>query len=285
MKKVLFVLIGMLFSLSVYADAKDPMGLSEYVISEAAPVGSASHYTGSQSFYKGADGSYWHDRRLTNHEAEVFQQLGFINPDGSMNTAQDSEVRIDPLQPVGSQAVSAQTNVTPTSATPAPKQHKSSQVNKKQMNTKDGIKHAGYPKHPRIKKKALPTSHEIASKTKTKHASHPKSNGTAHVRPTNMPKNPSRDDIVRMQQHIQHIERQVAKALDLSLSAYAVAELPQATEGRSSVSFGGASADGETAAAVGYSSNFGAKHEYTVKISLSHAGHEEAMGAGIGYQW
>lgn len=278
MKKVLFVLISMLFSSQVCADVKDPMGLSEYVISEAAPIGSPSQFFGSQSFYKGADGSYWHDRRLTNHEADIFQQLGFINADGSMNTAQPSEVRIDPLQPVSPQAVSAPTNTTP-------KQHKSSQVNKKQVTAKNGPKHSGYAKHPKIKKKALPTSHQIASQTKTKHASHPQSKGTVHVRPTNMPKNPSRDDIVRMQQHIQHIERQVAKALDLSLSAYAVAELPQATQGRSSVSFGAAAADGESAQAVGYSSNFGAKHEYTVKISLSHAGHEEAVGAGIGYQW
>lgn len=275
MKKVLVMLIGIMFSFSAHADVNDPMGLSEYVVSETAPKGPADHYTGSQHYYKDADGNYWHDRRLTNHEAERFQKLGFINADGSVDTTKSNTVHREPLQPV---------SPTPSTAT-APKQHKSSQVSKKQVTSKEGIKHAGYPKHPRIQKKALPTSHQIASKTKTKHAAHPQSKGTVHVRPTNMPKNPSRDDIVRMQQHIQHIERQVAKALDLSLSAYAVAELPQATEGRSSVSFGGASADGETAAAVGYSSNFGAKHEYTVKISLSHAGHEEAVGAGIGYQW
>ena len=278
MKKVLVVVIGMMFSLQVWADVTDPMGLSEYVIREAAPIGTSSHYTGSQSFTMDADGNYWHDRRLTNHEADIFQRLGFINADGSMNTAKDSEVRIDPLQPVSSQVVSTPTNATP-------KQHKSSQVNKKQMTRQNAPKHSGYAKHPKIKKKALPTSHQVASKTKTKHASHPQSKGTVHVRPTSMPNNPSRDDIVRMQQHIQHIERQVAKALDLSLSAYAVAELPQATEGRSSINFGAASADGESAEAVGYSSNFGSKHEYTVKISLSHAGHEEAIGAGIGYQW
>ncbi|MDX2464911.1 MAG: YadA C-terminal domain-containing protein [Porticoccus sp.] len=88
-----------------------------------------------------------------------------------------------------------------------------------------------------------------------------------------------------MQNNIAHIERQVAKALDLSLSAYAVAELPQATEERSSVNVGLASADGKTGAAVGYSNNFGANHEYTIKINMSHAGHQNAGGAGFGYQW
>ena len=267
----------MLFSLQVWADVQDPMGLSEYVLQEAAPV-SSQNYRGSQDFYKDADGNYWHDRRLTNHEAERFQALGFINADGSVNTGGTNLLHKEALPSVSPQAVSTQTNT-------VAKQHKSSQTGKKQMRMNNGLSHTGYPKHPKIRKKALPTSHQIASTTKTKHASHPQSKGTVHVRPTNMPKNPSRDDIVRMQQHIQHLERQVSKALDLSLSAYAVAELPQATQGRSSINFGAASADGESAQAVGYSSNFGSKHEYTVKISLSHAGHEEAVGAGIGYQW
>lgn len=79
-----------------------------------------------------------------------------------------------------------------------------------------------------------------------------------------------------MQNNIAHVERLVAKALDLSLSAYAVAELPQATEGHSGISVGLSSADGKIGEAVGYSSNFGDKHEYTIKISLSHAGHQAA---------
>lgn len=194
------------------------------------------------------------ERRLTNHEVWLFQQTGVILPDGSLS----EETNMLEKKPLNS---------------------KPPKVDVKEPST------AQASTQPIIKKKPLPTSGQIATQTNTKPASHPESKGTVHVRPTTMPKNPSRDDIVRMQQHIQHIERRVAKALDLSLSAYAVAELPQATEGRSSVSFGAAAADGESAVAAGYSSNFGAKHEYTVKISLSHAGHEEAVGAGIGYQW
>ena len=84
---------------------------------------------------------------------------------------------------------------------------------------------------------------------------------------------------------IQHLERSVGKALDLSLSAYAVAELPQATEGRSGVSIGLAANGGKNAEAIGFSSNFGKKHEYTIKINLTHSGHEDAVGAGLGWQW
>ncbi len=274
MKKVLFVVMVILFSLSVHADVKDPMGLSEYVILEPGHYDPhAGSYSGNTTIRQDANGQYWHERRLTNHEVEIFEKTGFINSDGSIDTSKTDQLFLKPIQPVTQQAIKPTDN----------KQMKShNQASQKQAVKQTPVKHSA---HSRISKKPLPTSHQIASKTKTKHASHPKSKGTVHVRPTNMPKNPSRDDIVRMQQHIQHIERQVAKALDLSLSAYAVAELPQATEGRSSVSFGAAAADGESAVAAGYSSNFGAKHEYTVKISLSHAGHEEAVGAGIGYQW
>ena len=42
---------------------------------------------------------------------------------------------------------------------------------------------------------------------------------------------------------------------------------------------------GQTAEAIGFSSNFGDQHQYTVKISLSHAGHEDAVGAGFNWQW
>jgi hypothetical protein len=140
-------------------------------------------------------------------------------------------------------------------------------------------------KHPQLKHKPKPSSRDIAKDTKTKHNEHPKSKGTIEVRPTNFPDNPTRDEIVQMQQHIQHIERTVGKALDLSLSAYAVAELPQATEGRSGLSVGAASAGGGTAEALGFSSNFGDSHEYTIKISLSHAGHQDAVGAGASWQW
>lgn len=109
--------------------------------------------------------------------------------------------------------------------------------------------------------------------------------GTVTARPTNMPVNPSKAEIIHMQQDIQHIERKVSRALELSLTAYAVAELPQATEGRSSLSLGMAAADGENGEALGYSSNFGHKHEYTINVSVSHSGLENSAGAGFSYQW
>jgi hypothetical protein len=124
----------------------------------------------------------------------------------------------------------------------------------------------------------------------------PTPKGTVTARPTaghpKLPANPTQDqvnlwhkDVLHMQQDISHIEKQVAQALDLSLSAYAVAELPQATEGRSGVSIGMASAGGKVGEAVGFSSNFGDEHEYTIKISVSHAGEENAAGFGASYQW
>lgn len=215
----------------------DPMGLSDYVITERNNV----------PHQKGVTGIYHQDRRLTNHEVDLFKGTGLILADGSINP-NGNMIHYQPAQ-----ASSSQQPVDPNKIS--------------------------------IKNKPLPTSKQIAKQTGTKHIGHPLSNGTVHVRPTKMPANPSRDDIVRMQHHIQHIERQVARALDLSLSAYAVAELPQATDGRSSVSFGVAANNGQVAEAVGYSSNFGAKHEYTIKVNLTHSGSENAVGAGVSYQW
>jgi len=123
------------------------------------------------------------------------------------------------------------------------------------------------------------------------------SKGTVTVRPTShphpkLPANATKDDLKaiheetrHIKQDLAHIERKISKALDLSLSAYAVSELPQATEGRSGVSVSMAAANGKTAEAIGFSSNFGDKHEYTVKISVSHSGSQEAAGAGFSYQW
>lgn len=132
----------------------------------------------------------------------------------------------------------------------------------------------------------MPAANVAKGRTqKTKPASRKRAKGTVTARPTTMPADPSREEIIHMQHDIQHIERTVGKALDLSLSAYAVAELPQATEGRSGVSLGLSSANGKVGEALGYSANFGDEHEYTIKISVSHAGEENAAGVGIGYQW
>lgn len=230
----------------------DPMGLSDYVVYETYSTSTGKQDSGSHTA---------HERRLTNHEVDVYKAAGFINADGSISPKANT-LRRDPI------------------ITAPALPNKSSKVDK----TPGKMKHVPQ-KIPSIKKKPLPNHKDIAKQTKTKPIDHPESKGTIEVRPTNFPTNPTRDEIVKMQQHIQHIERTVGKALDLSLSAYAVAELPQATEGRSGVSIGFSGSDAGTGAAVGYSSNFGDKHEYTVKISLSHAGHTDAMGAGFGWQW
>jgi len=232
MKKTIYIIAFAMAMFSSHSHSQsDPMGLSEYTIVEADSTG-----------------SNYHERRMTNHEVDLFRRSGAILPDGSFS-ADTNMLHYRPQ---------AQGSGTTASSSTSPV---------------------------KLQKKPLPTSQQIAQQTGTKHASHPDSKGTISVRPTNFPDNPTRDDIVRMQQHIQHIERTVGKALDLSLSAYAVAELPQATEGRSGVSIGMAANDGKAAEAVGFSSNFGDKHEYTIKISLSHSGHEDAIGAGFGWQW
>lgn len=223
----------MLFCLSFPALAdksNDPLGLSEYTIWEA--YGSGANY---------------HERRLTNHEVDLFQGTGAILPDGSIS-AESNMLHHAQTQgaPIGTSSASS----------PA-----------------------------KIQQKPLPSSQQIAQQTDTKPADHPDSKGTIHVRPTNFPNQPTHEDILHMQRDIQHIENTVGKALDLSLSAYAVAELPQATEGRSGISLGMSSADGKFGEAIGFSSNFGDKHEYTIKISISHAGSEDAAGAGFNYQW
>ena len=251
MRTILSIIITLFITSPVLAQTSDPMGLSDYVILEV--------YSPSTSKYD-PDCHTVHERRLTNHEVDSYRALGFINKDGTISPLANA-LRKDPMHPVQSLATT-----------------------KKGSKSKGSLKHIPQ-ENPAIKKKPLPGHKEIAKQTKTKHKNHPESKGTIEVRPTNFPKNPTRDDIVRMQQHIQHIERTVGKALDLSLSAYAVAELPQATEGRSGISVGFSSSEGKTGAAAGYSSNFGDKHEYTVKVSLSHAGHTDAMGAGFGWQW
>lgn len=262
----------LLLSLSViplisYAQANDPMGLSEYVARQLGPDGQ------------------WSDRRLTNHEVGVLTAVGEILPDGS--------VKQHPYQ--GGHGVGSQIARSPMAAPNPSTQPQGSKLEKlKASNIPKTVTRQnpsatntakGQGKTKQIVKRPLPTKHEIAKKTKTKPKGHPNSKGTVHVRPTNFPPNPTEEDIIRMQQHIQHIERSVGKALDLSLSAYAVAELPQATEGRSGVSVGFAANDGKNAEALGFSSNFGNKHEYTININLTHSGHEDAAGAGFGWQW
>ena len=302
MRKVLLITMWILFLLSTNANAKDPMGLSNYVIWEPVHASVVNQHTGSQHFAKDpTTGSTYQERRLTNHEVDMFKKVGFIRPDGSIDPVRASSVHHSTLQPPAPKAPLIPTpkpQATPQAIkqaipTPSPasvqtkqsKHQKTRYLSRKQVVARTGIQHSNHPNHRQIQRKPLPTSKQIASKTGTKHVNHPQSNGTVQARPANFPANPSRNDIVRMQKHIQHIERQVAKALDLSLSAYAVAELPQATGGHSGVSVGVSAADGDLGEAIGYSSNFGEKHEYTVKISLSHAGHQNAVGAGFGFQW
>lgn len=250
MKKIISLsfLIALFFPVISLAD---PMGLSDYVIRELS-----------------SDGKTWQDRRLTNHEVDQFKAVGEILPDGTVLQHKDDQRAIGG----DSQVAYKPDNSTPDVAAVATKPPHSKNIKGQNATRK-------------IVSKPLPSKHDIAQTTKTKPSDHASSKGTIHVRPANFPDNPTEQDIIRMQQHIQHIERTVGKALDLSLSAYAVAELPQATQGRSGISVGAASSDGKTAEAIGFSSNFGDSHEYTVKISLSHSGHEEAVGAGFGWQW
>jgi len=186
----------MLISLSALAQISDPMGLSDYVVFEQYSPITGQHDSDSHTA---------HERRLTNHEVDSYRALGFINKDGSISPDANA-LRKDPIHPIQTLATT-------------PKGRK---LNK----DKGSMKHIPQEK-PAIKKKPLPDHNEVAKQTRTKHKDHPESKGTIEVRPTNFPKNPTRDDIVRMQQHIQHIERTVGKALDLSMSAYAVAELPR----------------------------------------------------------
>lgn len=186
------------------------------------------------------------ERRLTMHEVGILKRVGAIKSDGSVIKSAGNII-YRPLV------------ISPT-LTP--------QVNPQAV---PGVT-------PQISPQATPqsTPTQVTSNT---------SKGTVTARPTNMPVNPTKNEIIHMQQDIQHIERKVSRALELSLSAYAVAELPQATEGRSSLSLGMAGADGESGEALGYSSNFGHKHEYTINVSVSHSGLENSAGAGFSYQW
>ena len=260
MKFITVIAFCTLILSTAYAENSDPMGLSDYVVNEIQSDGKR------------------HDRRLTNHEVDMFRAVGEILPDGSVK--QWSDTGTD-----GFGATNAVTRVPlPSPTPPANVAQPTHSAYMKKHQDKKAIAHYSPGIH-KISKKPKPSHHEIAKKTKTKHPEHKDSKGTIRVRPANFPDNPTHDEIVKMQQHIQHIERTVGKALDLSLTAYAVAELPQATEGRSGVSVGFSGSEGKVGAAVGYSSNFGDKHEYTVKISLSHAGHTDAVGAGFGWQW
>ena len=257
MKLIIAIVFSVLIISTVYAESSDPMGLSDYVILELH------------------SDKKWYERWLTNHEVDLFRGVGEILPDGSVKQHLDEDGVVG-------------TNITrqplPDTTTTEPVVRSKHSAYMKKHKDKKAIAHFSPDTH-KISKNPKPSHHEIAKETKTKHPEHKQSKGTIRVRPSQFPDNPSREDIVRMQRHIQHIERTVGKAMDLSVSAYAVAELPQATEGRSGISVGYAESEGNPGVAVGYSSNFGYKHEYTIKISLSHAGHTDAVGAGFGWQW
>ena len=246
MNRIAIISMLLFFSSHAFCQDSDPMGLSNYIINEPS-----------------TDRQTWTPRRLTNHEVSQFQQSGAIHADGSIDQDSTNVYTGNLPPPPVSSPPPPGTSVEPPIGSPPP--------------VASGT--------PQIIHKPLPTSKHVAKQTGTKHIDHPESKGTIHVRPAQFPDNPSRNEIVHMQQDIQHIERTVGRALDLSLSAYAVAELPQATEGRSSINFGVSAADGRSAEAIGYSSNFGDNHEYTIKVSVSHASEENAAGAGIGYQW
>ncbi len=269
MKILLTLLLTTFISLPAVAQISDPMGLSDYTVWEP---------TGHQL----QNGLYHENRRLTNHEAEILRKTGVIDQDGKVSS-DSNMIHYDP-------AAKVQVKTS--------KMEKGKSAGQKQVSSSDqpdqGQKKVNSPGHPthdmatthyKVEKKPLPSHKEIAKQTKTKHKDHPASYGTVEVRPTNFPENPTRDEIVQMQQDIQHIERQVGRAFGLSLSAYAVAELPQATEGRSGLSVGGATVGGKSAEAIGYSSNFGKQHQYTIKLSLSHAGHANVVGGGFNWQW
>ena len=260
------------FLMTMGSASADPMGLTDYVISNLGP-----------------DGRTWVERRLTNHEVDLLKGTGQILPDGSVKQQSN-----DPSWAMGpSSQISKSPIVAPMAvpspvpqAVPTPKPVPQAVPGRVPSAVPTPMPaHLAPAPNRQIVKKPKPNAHQIAKATNTKHPSHPLSKGTIQVRPTNMPANPTGQQIEQMQRHIQHIERSVGRALDLSLSAYAVAELPQATDGRSSLNVGMAAADGRVAEAIGFSSNFGHHNEYTVKISLSHAGHEEAVGAGFGWQW
>ncbi len=249
----LFLILLMFCSTLSFAATSDPMGLSDYVVNELH-----------------SDGN-WYDRRMTNHEVDMFKAVGLILPDGSIKQASGSnsvaatQITKSPQAPV----------VPVVSPTPfLPKVHQS----------KRAIKNF-HPSTHKIVSKPKPSSRQIAKKTKTKHSKHQQSKGTVQVRPAQFPSNPSRDEIHTMQQHIQSLERKIGKALDLSLSAYAVAEIPQATHGRTSIGGGTAQSKEGGALAIGGSKNFGSNYEYTVKVNLTHAGQTEAVGAGFGWEF
>ncbi|MDD7804185.1 MAG: YadA-like family protein [Endozoicomonas sp. (ex Botrylloides leachii)] len=65
--------------------------------------------------------------------------------------------------------------------------------------------------------------------------------------------------------------------------AMAHSALPQAGQGKSSVSIGTGYFEGENAMALGFSKNFGSDHEYTVKASVSMSAVDTAASIGFGY--
>ena len=71
MKTLIISSLLLVLSSFAYAESNDPMGLSDYIIRELH-----------------SDGN-WYDRRLTNHEADMFRVTGFILPDGSVKPIAD----------------------------------------------------------------------------------------------------------------------------------------------------------------------------------------------------
>ncbi|MDD7804621.1 MAG: YadA C-terminal domain-containing protein [Endozoicomonas sp. (ex Botrylloides leachii)] len=65
--------------------------------------------------------------------------------------------------------------------------------------------------------------------------------------------------------------------------AVAQSALPQAYQGKSSVSIGTSYFEGENAMALGFSKNFGSDHEYTVKASVSMSAINTGASIGFGY--
>lgn len=256
--KYLLIVLVMFCSLNTMGTSTDPMGLSDYIIKELH------------------SDNKWYERRLTNHEVDLFKVTGVILPDGSINQYKDNPESWSQggANVIRSPKPSAKPVPVVTTKPFLPKKH----------HKKNAVKDF-HPKTHKVVARKKPTHKEVGRRTKTKHVGHSASKGTIQVRPTNFPDNPTRDEIHQMQKQIQSIERRVGKALDLSLSAYAVAEIPQATHGRSSIGAGTARSSEGGAIAAGYSKNFGSQYEYTVKINFTHAGQTDSVGAGLGWEF
>ena len=274
MKKIVLIFGFLLSPVFAVADVADPLGLSEYMYIHDPSVG-----CGPSMNCDAQAGTH----RLTNLEADRYRQLGFILPNGDVAPQVTGFAHMPlPLPTASKHDGKSVTNNHPDVASAnANPDAQATPVRRADQGTSLTTGHG----RARLSHRPLPTTTQIANQTGTLPTGHPDSQGTIQVRPTNMPDNPTHEQIMHMKHDIKHIENTVGKALNLSLSAYAVAELPQATNGRSSFSMGVAANDGKTAEAVGYSTNFGQKLEYTIKVSVSHSGSENAGGAGFSYQW